>query len=65
MRFLISIFTICLFISASGQMRVGAERTEIYFPLLRNKRVGLVANPTSTVGQVHLVDTLKQSGIKW
>ena len=64
MRFLISIFTICLFISASGQMRVGAERTEIYFPLLRNKRVGLVANPTSTVGQVHLVDTLKQSGIQ-
>lgn len=37
---------------------VGAAQTEIYVPLLAGKRVGIVANQTSTVGQTHLVDTL-------
>ncbi len=46
----------------------GAERTSEYLPLLKGKRVGLVANQTSQVrsatGQwVHLVDTLLSSGI--
>ena len=37
---------------------VGAERINAYVPLLLNKRVGIVANQTSIVGGVHLVDTL-------
>ncbi|MBL7812138.1 MAG: DUF1343 domain-containing protein [Bacteroidetes bacterium] len=44
--------------------RPGAWRTEVYFPLLQKKRVALVANPTSTIGAVHLVDSLRKSGIK-
>ena len=41
----------------------GAERTEIYFPLLKRKRVAVFANQTSMVKQTHLVDTLIKSGI--
>lgn len=42
----------------------GASNTEAYFSLLQNKRVAVVANPTSVVGKVHLVDTLISSGIQ-
>ena len=41
----------------------GAERMNVYIPLLKGKRVGVFANQTSMVGDVHLVDTLKKSGI--
>lgn len=40
----------------------GAYRTEVYFPLLKDKRIGVVGNHTSIVGEVHLVDTLLSSG---
>lgn len=42
---------------------VGAENTGAYLPLLKNKRIGIVANPTSTIGKTHLIDTLKSLGI--
>jgi uncharacterized protein YbbC (DUF1343 family) len=35
----------------------------VYVPLLKGKRVGVFANQTSMVGNVHLVDTLKKSGV--
>ena len=35
-----------------------AERVAVYAPLLKNKKVGLVVNQTSRVGDQHLVDTL-------
>ncbi len=41
----------------------GAERMEIYIPLLKGKRIAVFANPTSMVKNVHLVDTLLRSGI--
>jgi uncharacterized protein YbbC (DUF1343 family) len=41
----------------------GAERTTVYFPLLKGKKVGIFANQTSMVGNTHLVDTLKRSGV--
>ncbi len=34
-----------------------------YLPILKGKRVGLVVNHTSTIGKVHLVDTLLALGI--
>ena len=37
---------------------VAAERDDLYLPLLRNKRVGLLVNPTSMVGSQHIVDFL-------
>jgi uncharacterized protein YbbC (DUF1343 family) len=36
----------------------GAEQIEKYLPKLKGKRVGLVVNQTSLVGQTHLLDTL-------
>src|SRR5688572_27343666 len=42
----------------------GAERMEVYLPLLKGKRLGVFANHTSMVGKTHLVDTLQKSGIK-
>jgi uncharacterized protein YbbC (DUF1343 family) len=41
----------------------GAERTQLYFPLLKGKRVTVFANQTSMVKNTHLVDTLLSSGI--
>jgi len=40
----------------------GAEQTDIYFPVLYEKRIAVVANQTSMVCGVHLVDTLLESG---
>ena len=41
----------------------GAERTEVYFPMLKGRRVAVFANQTSMVKHTHLVDTLLKSGI--
>lgn len=41
----------------------GAERMEVYLPLLKGKRVGIFANQTSVVNSVNLVDTLVKQGI--
>ena len=42
---------------------VGAECTNEYFPLLAGKRVAVMSNHTGMVGDEHLVDFLKRSGI--
>lgn len=41
----------------------GAERINVYLPLLKGKKVGIFANHTSTVGNGHLVDTLQKLGV--
>jgi uncharacterized protein YbbC (DUF1343 family) len=46
------------------KVKPGAADTQKYFPLLRNRSVAVVANNTSRLGQVHLVDTLLSAGIK-
>lgn len=42
----------------------GAAQPQQYMPLLNNKRVGLVVNQTSVVGQQHLVDKLLADNVK-
>ena len=42
---------------------LGAERTDIYLPLLKNKKVGVVGNQSSMIVNTHLVDSLLSSGI--
>jgi len=44
-------------------VRCGADRLEKYLPLLDGKHIALVANHTSLVEGIHLVDTLLASGI--
>jgi uncharacterized protein YbbC (DUF1343 family) len=41
----------------------GAERLDVYVPLLKGKSVAVFANQTSMVKQTHLVDTLLKRGI--
>ena len=40
------------------QIITGAERTEIYLPLLEGKRVAICGNQSSLIGKTHLVDSL-------
>ena len=41
----------------------GAERMQVYLPMLKGKTVAVFANQTSMVKNTHLVDTLLSSGI--
>lgn len=41
----------------------GAEQTEKYIDFLQGKRVAVLANPTTTIGNKHLVDSLLARGI--
>jgi uncharacterized protein YbbC (DUF1343 family) len=41
----------------------GAERMNVYLPLIKGKKIGIFANQTSMVGNTHLVDTLRKSGV--
>jgi uncharacterized protein YbbC (DUF1343 family) len=41
----------------------GADRTGVYLPLLKNKRVAVFANHTATIGTTHLVDSLQRLGV--
>ncbi|MCU0325686.1 MAG: DUF1343 domain-containing protein, partial [Spirosomaceae bacterium] len=42
----------------------GADQTDKYLPLLKDKRVGILANPTTIIGSKHLVDSLLARGVK-
>ena len=50
-------------LAQSSRLTVGAERTELYFPELLGKRVGLVANHSSRVKKHHLLDSLLSAKI--
>jgi len=41
---------------------IGAEQTELYFPLLQDRSIAIVANQTSVIGNTHLVDSLLNEG---
>lgn len=56
-------FPVKLHDKTSANLKVGAEQTEKYFFLLKNKNVAVVAHPASMVKNSHLVDTLLKSGI--
>src|SRR4030095_11862256 len=44
-------------------IRTGAEQTDKYLPLLKGKRVAIMANQTSIIDNTHLVDSLKTLGV--
>ncbi len=48
----------------SIQIRAGAEQPEKYLQIIEKKRVGLVVNHTSLVGEIHLADFLLSKNIK-
>jgi uncharacterized protein YbbC (DUF1343 family) len=43
-------------------IQVGAEQTNRYFPLLKNKRIAILTNHTARIGNDHLVDVLVKNG---
>jgi uncharacterized protein YbbC (DUF1343 family) len=47
-----------------SEIITGAERMQVYLPMLKGKSVAVFANQTSMVKNTHLVDTLLSSGIK-
>lgn len=47
----------------SKKIIAGAERLNVYLPLIKGKSVGIFANQTSVVGNSHLVDTLLKNNI--
>ena len=49
--------------NADTKIIPGAERIDVYLPLIKTKRVGIFANQTSMVANTHLVDTLQKLGV--
>ena len=55
----------CLLFSCQTKkiLKLGAEQTESYLPLLKDKKVGVIGNQTSRIGTTHLVDSLLSLGV--
>lgn len=45
-------------------LQTGAERRDLYYPKIRGKKLALMVNQTSTVGDQHLVDRLLADGMQ-
>lgn len=58
------LFTIQKNCAAQSLILTGAEQTVGYFKLLRHKHIALVVNAGSRIGNIHLVDSLLNAGIK-
>ena len=39
-------------------LQLGAERTSLYLPILKEKNIAIVGNQTSMINNTHLVDSL-------
>jgi len=48
--------------SDTAEIIVGAERTDVYFPWLKDKRLAVITNQTSMIKNKHLLDSLLGSG---
>lgn len=51
-------------LSLTAQIKTGADQLNSYLPMLKNKRVALVVNPTSVIGKTHLADTLSRLKVR-
>jgi uncharacterized protein YbbC (DUF1343 family) len=48
---------------SQAPIRPGADQVDLYLPLLKGKRVAILANQTSIIGKTHLVDSLRSLGV--
>ncbi len=48
----------------ADELVTGAQNLKAYLPSLQNRRVAVVVNPSSVVGDAHLVDLLLDKGVK-
>ncbi len=51
-------------VQAYHSITTGAQQTEIYLPLLKNKKVAIVTNASGIISNKHLVDTLLKHKVK-
>src|SRR5688572_6811610 len=49
--------------AVESRIMPAAERINVYLPLIKGRKVGIFANQTTTVGNTHLVDTLRKLGV--
>lgn len=67
------LFAVCMLFTSCGRadsanqnetepIVPGAWQTEVYFPMLAGKRLALVGNHSSLIGEVHLADSLLSAG---
>jgi len=66
-KFYVIFFYVVLILKANiaiAQLKTGAEATNEYLPLLKAKKVALVVNQTSLIGQTQLADSLINLKIK-
>lgn len=63
MTFLLIVLSAIASTPCNAQVITGAERTQVYIPMLKGKKIAVFANQTSIVKGTHLVDTLIKSGI--
>lgn len=63
----LSVFSLGMFNQGCAQQAApiitGADQTDKYLPILKGKRIGVLANPTTIVGDKHLVDSLLNRGV--
>lgn len=59
--FLLLLFTFS-FSTKAQKIILAAEQTENYLSIIKSKKIALVVNQTSTIGKIHLVDSLKKLG---
>jgi len=60
--FCLSFLLACSHSRGQDDIQTGAERTDMYLPMLEGKRLGIVANQTSVIGRIHLADSLISIG---
>ncbi|TNE78758.1 MAG: DUF1343 domain-containing protein [Bacteroidetes bacterium] len=62
--FLLSLFIALTLPLQAAEPLCGADQVEAWLPFTRNKKVALVVNQTSRVGQTHLVDSMLSLGVQ-
>lgn len=67
-RFLVlfSLLSSCQFSQTQTEnqiLRLGCEKFDDYMPILENKKVGLLVNHTTKLGNIHFIDTLISRGV--
>jgi uncharacterized protein YbbC (DUF1343 family) len=61
--YIIIIFISYISTTKAQNIEVGAAQLQEYLPLIKNKKVGIVVNQTSTINETHLLDTLLKLNI--
>lgn len=62
-KLLLLLLLLSMTAGACAEVTVGAARTDVYVPMLKGKRIGLLSNHSGLVGQRHTLDIMLEHGI--